>query len=58
MKKIFCCYEVEKRNFLFQKGIKYEICALNPNTNNMFWAYIRDERLDRALTEWSNAKKR
>ena len=55
MKAIYCCYDVKKRDYLYKKGIKYEICALNPNTQNMFWAYVRSEELDKALTEWSNA---
>ena len=57
MRKIFCCYSVELRNYLYQNGIKYDLCALNPNSNNMFWAYIRTKELDKKLTEWSNAKK-
>lgn len=56
MRKLFCCYNIEKRNYLFQRGIKYDLCALNPNTNNMFWAYIRNEKLDKVLNEWSNEK--
>lgn len=55
-RKLFCCYSVDLRDYLYQHGVKYEICALNPNTQTMFWAYVRDEKLDKALTEWSNRK--
>jgi hypothetical protein len=57
MRKFFCCYNVELRNYLYQNGIKYDLCALNPNSKNMFWAYIRTQELDKKLTEWSNANK-
>lgn len=56
MKKIFCCYSVDLRDFLYKKGIKYEICGLNPNNNHMFWAYIKNEKLNTALIQWSNKK--
>jgi len=55
-RKIYCCYSVELRDYLYQCGIKYEICALNPNSNTMFWAYVRDKKLDKVLTDWSNRK--
>lgn len=55
-RKIYCCYSVELRDYLYQRGIKYEICALNPNSNAMFWAYVRDNKLDKVLTDWSNRK--
>lgn len=54
MKKLFCCYSIELRIFLKSKNIKYEICGLNPNNQQMFWVYIRDKELNNALTEWSN----
>lgn len=56
MNKLYCCYSVQVRDYLYKNGVKYDLCALNPNTNNMFWAYIRTERLDKLLNEWSNRK--
>lgn len=56
MNKLYCCYSVQVRDYLYKNGVKYDICALNPNTNNMFWAYIRTERLDKLLNEWSSGK--
>ena len=53
MCSLFCCYSAELKNFLTKNGIRYEICALNPNTNNMFWAYLRNDKLDKLLTDWS-----
>ena len=52
-KPLYCCFSVPQRDFLASKGIKYEICALNPNTHNMFWVYMQNEKLSNALKEWS-----
>lgn len=54
MKRIFCCYSLNLRKYLAENGVKYEICANNPNNNKRFWVYIKDEKLDELLTKWSN----
>jgi hypothetical protein len=36
------------------KGIKYELVACNPNTMKKFWIFIRDEKLNNALNEWTD----
>lgn len=56
MNRLYCCYSLNLRNFLYENGIKYELCALNPNSKNMFWIYIRTERLNKLLDEWSAEK--
>jgi hypothetical protein len=56
MKNLYCCYSVQLRDFLCEHGVRYSLCALNPNTHNMFWAYIRNEKLDKLLSEWSSVK--
>lgn len=53
---LYCCYSINLRKFLLENNVKYEICALNPNNNQMFWVYIRNEKLDELLTEWSNRR--
>lgn len=57
MKKLFCCYSVTLRDYLYQHGMKYELCAINPNSNTMFWAYLRTNKLDELLNAWSNGKR-
>lgn len=53
MKKLFCCYSLNLRNYLTKHGIRYELCGLNPNgDHSMFWVYIRDEKLTKILDEW------
>ena len=56
-RNIFCCYSIDLKDFLHNNGINYDLCALNPNSKNMFWAYIRCEELDNALKQWTVSKK-
>lgn len=51
--KIYCCYSLPQQKFLSELGIKYDICALNPNSKKTFWGYVRDEKLDKALQGWN-----
>ena len=53
MDKLYCCYSLNLRNFLYQNGLKYELCALNPNSKTMFWVYLRTEKLNNLLKQWS-----
>lgn len=57
MGRLYCCYSVNLRDFLYQHGVKYDLCALNPSSKNMFWVYFRTDELDELLTRWSQHKK-
>ena len=55
MSILYTCYSVPLMKFLTeQKGIRYELVALNPNTMKKFWIFIRDKQLNNALNEWAN----
>lgn len=54
--KIFCCYSLELRNYLSSKNIKYDAVGLNPNSQKMFWAYVKDKKLDNELKVWKGVK--
>ena len=56
-KKLYCCFSVPQRRFLEERGIKYEVTALSPNTKSMMWIFVRDEKLDKALEQWGLGKK-
>lgn len=56
MKKLYVCYSVPQMNFLTSKGVRYELVALNKNTGNTMWLYMRNEKLDKYLNEWSLGK--
>lgn len=50
---IYCCFSIPLRDYLTKQKIRYDLCALNPNTKNMFWGYIRTDKLNKSLKEWS-----
>lgn len=52
--KLFPCYSVPLRDFLTSKGIRYELVGIHPETHNMFWVYIKTEKLNNATYEWSH----
>lgn len=53
MDKLYCCYSLNLRNFLYQNGLRYELAAKNPNSDKLFWVYIKDKKLDELLTRWT-----
>lgn len=55
--ELYCCYSLNLRNFLYSKGFRYKLAALNPNSNKLFWVYIKTKELDEALTEWTVGNK-
>lgn len=54
---LYCCYSLNLREFLYNNGLRYKLAALNPNSKSLFWVYVKDEKLDRLLNEWSANKK-
>lgn len=54
--ELYCCYSLNLREFLYNNGVRYKLAALNPNSKSLFWIYIKTEKLDRLLTEWSANK--
>lgn len=53
---LYCCYSLNLREFLSSKGIKYKLCALNPNSHKRFWIYVKTDELNTALNDWSAKK--
>ena len=54
--ELYCCYSLNLREFLCSNGVRYKLAALNPNSKSLFWVYVKDEKLDKLLTEWSANK--
>ena len=54
--RLFFCYSVELRNYLYEQGIKYRVAAVNPNSQKMFWMYFKNDKLDKALTAYHLSK--
>jgi len=55
--KLYCCYSVPLRDFLMSNGLRYEICAKNPNSDILMWVFIRTEQLNTLLEKWSRSTK-
>ena len=53
---LYCCYSLNLRNYLYENGLRYKLAALNPNSKSLFWVYIKNEKLDRLLNDWSANK--
>lgn len=54
--ELYCCYSLNLREFLYNNGVRYKLAALNPNSKSLFWVYIKTEKLDKLLSEWSMNK--
>lgn len=52
--KLYCCFSVPLRDHLISNGLRYEVCVKNPNTDNLMWIFIRTEKLNSLLKQWSN----
>lgn len=53
---LYCCYSINLRNYLKENGLRYKLAALNPNSKELFWVYIKDQKLDELLNKWSAKK--
>lgn len=54
--ELYCCYSLNQRNFLHENGLRYKLAALNPNSQKLFWVYVKDEKLNNLLDRWSKNK--
>lgn len=53
---LFICYSIPLRDFLISKKLRYKVVGINPNTNKMFWVFVRDIGLEKQLDAWSQNK--
>ena len=54
--ELYCCYSLNLRKYLYDNGLRYKLAAKNPNSDSLFWVYVKNEKLDRLLNEWSMNK--
>ena len=55
--ELYCCYSLNLREYLNDNGLRSKLAALNPNSKSLFWVYVKDEKLDKLLSDWSMNKK-
>lgn len=53
---LYCCYSLPLRDYLRKNGLRYKLAALNPNSKNLFWIYVKDENLNTLLEKWTANK--
>lgn len=51
---LFPCYSIPMRDYFSFNGIRYELVGLHPKSHDMFWIYVKTERLKRLMKEWSD----
>lgn len=51
--ELYTCYSLNLRNYFYDNGLKYKLAARNPNSNKLFWVYIKDAKLNELLTKWA-----
>lgn len=55
--KVYRCYSNNMKEWLMrEKGLEYITIAKDHKTDKTFWMFLKTEELDKALTEWTNAK--
>lgn len=54
--QLYTCYSLNLRNYLNSNGLKYKLAARNPNSNKLFWVYVKDKQLNDLLVQWANKK--
>lgn len=54
----YITYNIQLKNFLMGKGIRYGVCGVNPTNNKTFWVYDRTKQnFIIAIDEWMINKK-
>ena len=54
--ELYCCYSLPLRNKKKKNGMRYKLAALNPNSQKLFWVYVKNEKLNNLLDMWSANK--
>jgi hypothetical protein len=50
--QLYTCYSLNLRNYLNDNGVRYKLAARNPNSNKLFWVYVKNKQLNNLLTQW------
>ena len=55
--QLYCCYSLNLRKYLYDNGMRYKLAAKNPNSDSLFWVYVKTDKLDKLLSDWSENKR-
>lgn len=54
LNNLYCCFSRPLVNFLSENNIRYEMSALSEKTHKTMWIYIKTEKLNELLKQWSS----
>lgn len=54
--KGYRCFSVPQKEFLMLRGSEYITVAKDPKSLDTFWLFLRDDNLDKSLSEWTRNK--
>ena len=55
--RVYCCYSKPQMEFLKENGLDSDCKGRSTTTDNIFWVYVRDEKLNELLNMWSLGQK-
>ena len=55
--RYYFCYSVKLKDFLKSQGLEYILKGLHHRTHRPFFMFERCDKLDVALTQWSERRK-
>ena len=51
--KLYRCFSNTQKLWLMEKGFRFEMIAKDPNTDVLFWIFMRSPEFNKALDEYS-----
>jgi len=51
--RVFVCYSVPLMKFLTSNNVRYDVVGLNSDNKNTFWGFVKDDKLNKLLEQWS-----
>lgn len=54
---LYICYSLPLKNYLVQNGEESLVAGKHIKTDNPFWVFMRNEKLNKLLGEWSLEQK-
>ena len=54
--KAYKCFSTRQKRYLMDKGFEYICIAIDPKTEDLFWLFLRNDNLNKALDNWDKVK--
>ena len=50
--KVYKCFSNKQKQYLMDLGFEYVTIARDPKSNNLFWLFLKDDNMEKALVEY------